>query len=99
MQRMIYTGSALPDNLAIVESFNMIQFTGTVEISERGIVVGMFERKRADYQDIINHFAAQAPSDANAIINVQVSSATQAFGDVTYLYLTYIGTPVTLAEC
>ncbi|MFC4701188.1 hypothetical protein ACFO4O_13530 [Glaciecola siphonariae] len=96
MSRLILTGDKLPQGMAIAEAYNMIQFTGTIEISDRGIVVGLFERKRTDYQDIIDNFSAQAPTDANAIVGVQVSTSTQSFGDVTYLYITYIGTPVML---
>lgn len=98
MSKLILTSDKLPQDMAIAEIYSMIQFTGTVEISERGVIVGLFERKRTEYQDIIDHFSACAPPDANAIMGVQVSTSTQAFGDVSYLYITYIGTPVLLVS-
>lgn len=96
MSKLLLTSDNLPQGMVVAEVFNMIQFTGTVEISDRGVVVGMFERKRTEYQDIIDHFAQSAPSEANAITGVQVSTTTQSFADVTYMYVTYIGTPVLL---
>jgi regulator of nucleoside diphosphate kinase len=98
MSKLILTTDSLPEGMAIAEVYTMIQFTGTVEISDRGVVVGLFERKRTDYQDIIDNFSASSPADANAIIGVQVSTSTQAFKEVTYLYITYVGTPVTLVQ-
>jgi regulator of nucleoside diphosphate kinase len=98
MNKLLLTSDKLPEGMAIAEVFSMVQFTGTVEISDRGIVVGLFERKRTEYQDIIEQFSASAPAEANAITGVQVSTATQAFKDVTYLYITYVGTPVILVN-
>jgi regulator of nucleoside diphosphate kinase len=98
MSKLLLSTDKLPEGMAVSEVFSMIQFTGTVEISERGVVVGLFERKRAEYQDIVDAFSASAPNEANAILGVQMSSSTQAFGDVTYLYLTYIGTPAVLVS-
>lgn len=98
MSKLLLTSEHLPAGKAIAEVYSMVQFTGTVEISERGVVVGLFERKRTEYEDIIAHFSASAPSEANAILGVQVSTATQAFGELTYLYITYIGTPVLLVD-
>jgi len=98
MSKLLLTTDKLPAGMAISEVFNMVQFTGTVEISERGVVVGLFERKRTEYQDIIDAFSASAPNEANAIMGVQVSTSTQAFSDTTYLYITYVGTPVVLVN-
>jgi regulator of nucleoside diphosphate kinase len=98
MKKLILSTDTLPLGMAVAETYSMIQFTGTVELSERGAVVGMFERKRTEYQDIIDQFAANAPADANAIIGVQVSTASHNFKDASYLYLTYVGTPVMLVE-
>ena len=98
MSKLILNGHVPPPSMAVAEMYSMIQFTGTIELSDRGVVVGMFERKRTEYQDIIDNFAASAPSDANAIMGVQVSTATQSFDNVTYLYMTYIGTPVMLVQ-
>jgi regulator of nucleoside diphosphate kinase len=98
MSKLLLTTDKLPAGMAVAEVFNMVQFTGTVEISERGVVVGLFERKRTEYQDIIDAFSASAPNEANAIIGVQMSTSTQAFSDTTYLYITYVGTPVVLVN-
>jgi len=97
MSKLLLTTDRLPEGMAIAEVYNMIQYTGTIEVSERGVVVGLYERKRADHQDIIDNFSACAPSDADAIIGIQLSTTTQTFGELTYQYITYIGTPVTLA--
>ncbi|WP_371194775.1 hypothetical protein [Glaciecola sp. SC05] len=98
MSKLILTNNTLPEGMVIAEVFSMIQFTGTIEISDRGIVVGLFEKKRTEYQDIIDNFAASAPAEANAITGVQISTTTQAFEGITYLYITYVGTPVVLVS-
>jgi regulator of nucleoside diphosphate kinase len=98
MSKLLLTTDKLPEGMVVAEVFNMVQFTGTVELSERGIVVGLFERKRTEYQDIVDAFSASAPNEANAIIGVQMSTSTQAFSDTTYLYITYVGTPVVLVN-
>lgn len=98
MRKLLITGDILPSTMSVAEVFSMVQFTGTVEISERGTVVGLFERKRTNEQDIIDQFAASAPSEANAIVGVQVSTATHRFGELSYLYITYVGTPVLLVQ-
>ncbi|WP_395339485.1 hypothetical protein PN836_014660 [Ningiella sp. W23] len=93
MDKMLFTSDKLPQGMEVAEVYPMIQFTGTVEISDRGAVVGMYERKRTEEDDIIKHFAALASSDANAILGIQVSTSTHSFGDLAYLYITYVGTP------
>lgn len=98
MSKLVLSTNKLPEGMSVAEIFNMVQYTGTVEISDRGVVVGLYERKPADYQDILDAFCASAPAEANAIIDVQVSTCTHSFNDVSYLYITYIGTPVVLVS-
>jgi len=50
------------------------------------------------YEEIINSFITAAPFEANAIIGVQVSTTSQAFGDGVFLFMTYIGNPAIVGE-
>lgn len=71
----------------------MIQITGTVEVSNKGMIRELFERKRNEYQEVIDAFVDTAPTEANAILGVQISTSSQSFNNGTFLYVTYIGTP------
>nr|SHO06821.1 Putative uncharacterized protein [Moritella viscosa] len=59
---------------------------------------GLFEKNKNEYQEAMDLLARSAPSDANAIIGIKATSSTQQFSNGTFLYLTYIGTPITYQE-
>ena len=88
----------LPDRYSIIEIYPMIQFTRPVQISDKGLIRGVLERKRNEYQEALDGFAELAPEEANAIIGVKVSSSAQQFRNAAFLYLTYIGTPVKIEK-
>jgi len=79
MSKLLLTTDRLPEGMAIAEVYNMIQYTGTIEVSERGVVVGLYERKRADHQDIIDNFSACAPSDAYFCLTSFAALNTSSF--------------------
>lgn len=79
--------------MVVKEIFGMVQFTGAVEISDKGLIRGFFERNKNEYQEVINFFIDSAPSEANAILGVQISTSSQAFGKSAFMHVTYVGTP------
>ena len=90
----VVTMDNLPNNYKIETIFPMIQSTSQIQISKKGIFQAIFERNKNEYQEAHDQFVKYAPSEANAIIGVKVSTATQQFKDKTLLYITYIGTPI-----
>lgn len=96
MTKLILTTDVLPDGVVVKEVFSMIQLTGTVEVSSKGLIRGLLEKNKNEYQEIIDSFVRSAPTEANAIIGVQISTSAQSFNNGTFLYVTYIGTPAVL---
>jgi uncharacterized protein YbjQ (UPF0145 family) len=96
MEKALFTTENLPAGLLVKEVFGMIQVTGTVEVSNKGMIRGLLERKRNEYQEVIDSFVNSAPSEANAILGVQISTSSQQFSNGTFLYITYIGTPAVI---
>jgi regulator of nucleoside diphosphate kinase len=71
----------------------MIQVTGIVEVSNKGIIHGLLKRNKNEFQEVIDNFIASAPAGINAILGAQISTSSQHFSNGTFLYVTYIGTP------
>lgn len=95
---LLLTTPVLPEGLVIKEAFSMILVNKTVELSNKGFIRGFMERNRNEYEEAIAFFKSQAPSNANAIIGVQVSTSTQNFSNGTFLYMTIVGTPIIYRE-
>jgi len=95
---LLLTTEILPTNCGIVEMYSMVQVTKTIEVSNKSFMRSVFEKNKNEYQEAMDLLAQSAPSDANAIIGIKVASSTQKFSNGTFLYLTYIGTPVTYQE-
>ena len=93
MEKALFTTENLPQGLVVKDVFGMIQVTGAVEVSNKGMMRGLLERKKNEYQEVIESFVNSAPAEANAILGVQVSTSSQQFRNGTFLYITYIGTP------
>lgn len=89
----LFTTDNLPKDLVVKELFGLTQVTGTVEVSAKGMLRGLMERDKNEYQEVINAFTNSAPSEANAILGVQISTSSQQFNNGTFLYITYVGTP------
>lgn len=98
MEKTLFTTENLPEGLVVKEVFGMIQITGTVEVSNKSLIRGIFERKRNEYQEVIDAFVETAPKEANAILGVQISTSAQNFNNGTFLYVTYIGTPAIIED-
>ena len=98
MEKILFTTDRLPTGMEIKTLFPMIQTTGTIEVSKKGLLRGILERKKNESQEIIDQFRNYAPDEANAIIGVQVSTAAQGFSNGSFLYVTYIGTPAIIGE-
>ncbi|MBH0077331.1 hypothetical protein I6F48_17555 [Pseudoalteromonas sp. SWYJ118] len=98
MSITLFTTENLPEGCIVKETFGMIQVTGTVEVSNKGIIRGMLQRNKNEYQEVIDSFVDSAPAEANAILGVQIATSSQQFSNGTFLYVTYIGTPAIIEE-
>ncbi|TMP72553.1 hypothetical protein [Pseudoalteromonas sp. S1608] len=98
MSKTMFTTDNLPEGFIVKETFGIIQYTGTVEVSHKGLLRGMLERNKNEYQDVIDAFVNSAPRESNAILGVQISTSSQQFSNGTFLYVTYIGTPAIIEE-
>ncbi len=95
---LLLTTQALPEGMFIKDVFSMVLINKAIEVSNKGVIRNMLERTRNEYQEAMDFLVEQAPSEANAIIGIQVSTSTQQFSNGTFLYLTAVGTPVVLAN-
>lgn len=95
---LLLSTETLPTNCEIKEMYSMVQITRSIEVSSKSLLRGLLEKDRNEYQEAIDQLAECAPSDANAIIGIKVTSSTQQFSNGTFMYLTYIGTPITYQE-
>jgi uncharacterized protein YbjQ (UPF0145 family) len=92
---LLLTTQTLPEGLIVKEAFSLVLINQAIEVSSKGFIRGLLEKKRNEYQEALDYLASQAPKEANAIIGIQVSTSTQQFSNGTFLYLTAVGTPVT----
>lgn len=88
----------IPVSHEIQTVFDMVEVTYPIQISSKGVVQGFLERNRNEHQEAMDLLVQAAPAGANAIIGIKVTSAAQAFSDGSFLYLTYIGTPVAFRQ-
>lgn len=95
---LLLTTQTLPEGCVVKQAYSMILVNKAIEISNKGLVRGVLERNRNEYDEAIDLFVSFAPSEANAIIGVQISTSTQHFSNGIYLYLTMVGTPIVYAE-
>jgi len=95
---IVTTTEILQENLKIKFMYSMIEITHKIQISQKGFIKGFLERNRNEHQEAYDKFIANAPSEANAIIGVKHSTTTHVFSEGTFLFITYIGTPVILEE-
>lgn len=96
MSKTIFTTDNLPQGSVVKSVFDMIQFTGVVEVSKKGLIRNVLEKNRNEYQEVLDSFVACAPEESNAILGTQVSTSTQSFNNGTFLHVTYIGNPAIL---
>lgn len=76
----------------------MVLANKKIEISDKGLMRGIMDRNKNEYNEAIEYFKRLAPREANAIIGVQISTSAQNFSNGTFLYLTIAGTPVLYTE-
>ncbi len=93
MDKILFSTDQMPVGMEVKQIYSMIQYTGTVELSNKGLIRGLLERNKNEYQEIMNSFINFAPDESNAIIGVQISTSSQSFNNGSFLYITYIGTP------
>lgn len=82
----------VPVSHEIETVFNMIEVTYRIQISSKGLIRGLMEKNRNEHEEAMEFLVKAAPPDANAIVGIKVSSATQSFNEG------YIGTPIKFIE-
>ena len=89
------SAGALPSEIRVRRTFDMIVHTGTVDIRPRG-------QSSVDDQseDVKEEFVDMAPEEANAIIGVQVATDVVHYdvGGGGVMYVTFAGNPAILDE-
>lgn len=91
---MLMLTTPLPHHLKMIRAYPLIWTVSPVEISNKGLVRGLLSRGENQYQEAFDALGALVPEGANAVVGIQVSTATQDFANGTFLYVTLIGTPV-----
>ncbi|MHB8292379.1 MAG: hypothetical protein ACYDB5_10710 [bacterium] len=79
----------------IIENYwSMIEFTAQIEISKKGLIRKLIEGEKNEHEIAYSSFLESMPKEANGVIGVKVSTSAQQFNNGTFLYITYIGTPI-----
>jgi len=95
---IVTTTETLQENFKIKVMFSMIEITYKIQISQKGLIKSLIEGNRNEHQEAFDRLVASAPREANAIIGVKHSTTTHQFSEGSFLFITYIGTPVILEE-
>jgi hypothetical protein len=89
----MFTLHTLPEGLVIREAYGMICSYKSF-LSNPNIVQSIVLAGKNEYQQALDAFQGMAPKEANAIMGVQMSIASQAYNNGTYLFINLAGTPV-----
>ena len=94
----ILTTDAIPLDVTIQELYGLIEVTYSLEISKR-YPSALPEAKRQDdeHREALVTFVDAVRNlypKANFVIGTKVSTSVGSFSNGTFLYITYIGTPV-----
>lgn len=89
---LIITTETLPPNMKLAECFGIVEYTAPVQISNKGLIQSIVERKRNEHQDALDAFTNSAPEGTNVIYGVKISTAAAQFNNGTFLYMTFAGT-------
>ena len=95
---LLLSTEKLPEDIRVHNVFQMIQFTGQVELSKKGLIKGFLDRNRNEYQEVLDNFIALAPKEANAIIGIKIETCIGQFSNGAYIFITYYGTPAKLIQ-
>lgn len=87
------TVDVLPEGMKIKELFNMIEKTYIMKLSKKGFFEKTPYHEVENNAEAFKNFTNLAPEEANAIIGIRTATTTVQFGDGTFLYTTYSGTP------
>lgn len=89
---LIVTTDTLPPGIELRECYGMILVNYPVEISNKGLVRGLLERNRNEYDEALMMLQKAAPSGANVLYGVNVSTSVGQFNNGAFLYLTMTAT-------
>lgn len=89
---MVLTTETLPPGCQLVETYGVLLYTARVEVSEKGVLRNMFERKRNEWEEALQGLQATANREANVIYGLQVSTSVGQFNNGSFLFVTFTGT-------
>lgn len=93
---LVLSTDSLPSNMKVVDIHGYIETTHPIEISQKGLVRGLIERKKNEQQEAYDAFVKSAGNEGNVIYGVKVSTAIGQFNNGTFLYVTHYGTVATI---
>lgn len=94
---MVTANAELPKNMEVKRIFSMVLSHTIIKVNDKNILKGLFSKSKSETDVAIQEFAAQAPSEANAIVGITMSTAPVAFDNNNYVCITLAGTPAVLA--
>lgn len=89
---LMVTTDTLPEGIELKECYGLVLVNYPVEVSSKGILRGILERDRNEYNDALNMLKMAAPSGANILYGVNVSTSVGQFNNGAFLYLTMTAT-------
>ncbi len=93
----ILTTDTIPLDVTIKEVWGLVETTYPIEISQKGLIRSITQSKRNEHQEAYDTFLNAVRGgypNANFVIGTKVSTSVGSFNNGTFLYITYIGTPV-----
>lgn len=93
----IFSTEQMPEGIKIKTLFPMILTVGKVQVSQKGLLKKILDKDKNEAQEIIDQLIDIAPTEANAIIGVKVSTSIAVYKEGTFLHITYIGTPAIIS--
>jgi len=97
---MIHTSTieTLPHNRVIEDSYPMLEMGYMIRLTNKKLFQKSINGEVSNREEALRDFILQAPKEANAIIGIRTSLATQTFSDGNFMYIVYSGTPVRIVE-
>ena len=92
------TIETLPHNRVIEDSYPMLEIGYMIRLTNKKLFQKSINGEVSNREEALNDFISKAPKEANAIIGIRISLATQSFNDANFMYIVYSGTPVRIIE-
>ena len=95
---LLTTTETLAEGLVVAKVFSLVIANYSIKISQQGLLEKLTQPAPGDLGDAFDMLRRSAPDEANAIIGIKTSTATAAFANGVFLYVTLTGTPVVYVD-